>query len=144
MKALLLLLAVIVGLAAGFGLERPSRAPLRHVIPQPRDAFSNRNSPVVFEGVVLERLESPMRWCGISASFQGVRYRVEAVNSGPISLSEQVIFHVLAGPPLCEKELPVLSKSIFRKGRKLIVRAEMTPAGDYVGWEHAGDVQVLK
>lgn len=40
MKALLLLLIVIGGLAAGFGFERPSPAPLHQVILQPRDAFS--------------------------------------------------------------------------------------------------------
>lgn len=76
--------------------------------------------------------------------FQGIRYRVESVDSGPIEPGEQVVYHALVGPPLCERDEPILSQSIFRVGQKLRVKAERTPAGDFVGWEQAENAQILQ
>lgn len=111
---------------------------------QPRRAFEGKNAPVEFEGVVLKRLPSPRIWSGGFATFQGVRYSVTKVVSGPMEPGDHIVYHVLVGPPLCERNEPVLSRRIFRVGPKLHVRGEGTPAGDCVGWEKANSVQILK
>jgi len=130
---------LLVCAAAGCGTRSASTA-----IPQPRDAFSQQNEAAAFEGVVLERLPSPGFWAGFFSSFQGIRYKVTRVLAGPVTDGEIVVYHVLVGPPLCEKDEPVLSKAIFKVGNRLRVKAERTPAGDYVSWEQASNVTVLR
>ncbi len=111
---------------------------------QPRRAFEGKNVRIEFEGVVLERLSSPKIWSGGFATFQGIRYSVAKVISGPMKPGEHIVYHVLVGPPLCERDEPVLSYRIFKVGQRLRVKAERTPAGDYVGWEKANSVRILK
>jgi hypothetical protein len=112
--------------------------------PQPEDPWRGARAPVVFQGLVLERLPSPEVWCGIVATFQGVRYRVDSVASGPMEPGERVVYHALVGPPLCERDEPVLSREIFRVGQRLRVSCERTEAGEFVGWEQPGSVEVLR
>ena len=114
------------------------------IIPQPKDAFSGKNTPVVFEGVVRERLEPPGHWSGAFAAWQGVRYHVDLVVSGPMELGDVIVYHAVVGPPLCEPDKPELSRSIFRVGQKLRVKAERTPAGDFVVWEQAENVRIIQ
>ena len=57
---------------------------------------------------------------------------------------ERVVYHALVGPPLCERDEPILSQRIFRVGQRLRVKGERTPAGDFVGWEQAESVQILR
>ena len=93
-----------------FGSWRKKTASLnlpKVTIPQPTDAFNGMRTSIEFEGVILERLPSPRAWSGIFAWFQGVRYQVETVSSGPIKKGEHVVYHVLVGPPLCEDSEPI-------------------------------------
>ena len=113
-------------------------------IQQPKDAFSGSNAPVVFEGIVTERLRSPRIWCGVLATFQGVRYRVDKVTSGLMEPGERVVYHALVGPPLCEQDEAILSRSIFRLGQRLRVVGERTPSGEFVAWEQAENVRILR
>src|SRR5262245_30009468 len=80
----------------------------------PRGYLSGTNTPVEFDGVILERLPSPRIWCGLFATFQGIRYRVESVISGPIEPGEQIVYYHLLGPPVCERNEPILSKKLFQ------------------------------
>jgi hypothetical protein len=129
---------VAVGLLSAAGLVQTAAGSDR-----PRRAFEGKNVRVEFEGVVLERLPSPRIWSGVLATFQGIRYRVDKVLAGPTKPGDQIVYHVLVGPPLCESGEAILSQRIFKVGQRLHVRAERTPAGDYVGWENADSVLIL-
>ena len=113
--------------------------PIRH----PLNMMSPR-IPVVFQGVVVERLHSDGSWCGYAATFQGIRYRAEKIESGPLKTGEVVVFHALVGPPLCEPDTPELSRTIFKVGQRLRIKAELTSDGDLLGWEAADNAQILQ
>jgi len=142
MKTLFCLLLGIAGLTAGTSTSSESSSQ-PDIIPQPRIDFAAPTEPVVFVGTVVRRLESPGFWAGYMASFQGVVYRVEKVESGPMKPGEQTVFHVLVGGPLCE-DTPIVSRKIFRVGQRLKIKAERTSFGDYVGWEQAENVEIVK
>ncbi|HEX5138938.1 MAG TPA: hypothetical protein VFY93_18350 [Planctomycetota bacterium] len=108
----------------------------------PQPDSRERTAQVTFEGLVMERLPSAGAWCGVAATFQGVRYRVDTVESGPMEPGQQVVYHALVGPPLCERDAPVLSREIFRVGQRLRVECERTAKGEFVAWERAESVQV--
>lgn len=120
----------------------------RHVpgeVERPREVFTQPRTPVVFQGVVLERKKSDGFWSGVLEAYQAVRYRVEAVESGPMApTGEVVVFHALVGPPLCEADVPELSKTIFKVGQRVQVQAERTAAGDYVCGNGAESVRPLE
>lgn len=111
-------------------------------VPQPR--LGGTTSPLEFTGTITERLESPRVWCGIIATFQGVRYRVDAGAEGLVPGSECIVYHALVGPPLCEKSEPVLSHNIFRVGKQLRLKCERHSSGDLVGWERSDSARPVR
>ncbi len=98
--------------------------------------------PVVFEGEVVERLESDGFWCGYLASFQGIRYRTSAAAVGNAK-GEVVVYHYLVGPPHCEEDEPTLSKRIFAVGNRLRIQATRNAKGTYYCSEAAENVQMI-
>lgn len=107
------------------------------------DAYSGSNQPVEFEGVVIERLPSMQVWAGWLPSYQGIKYDVNRVISGPITNGIHIVQHLLVGPPLCESNTRVLSSNIFKLGQTLHLKAELTPDGQYVGGEQADAAHII-
>jgi hypothetical protein len=134
-----LILAFVVGCVSDAPKKRPS-------LHQPANALSGADNPVVFEGTVLGRLESPGSRSSMQFTFyQGIRYRVDKVVSGPISRGNVVVYHLLGGQPLTDADVPELSKEIFKTGRKLRVRAEKTREGEYVvPYDDPNTVAIIK
>lgn len=114
---------------------------------QPRgNAFTGNNTPVVFTGVVLQRLRPSGFWAGVTPAWQGVRYRVESVSVGTISQPEVIVAHVIVGGnALYRNDYPALSKRLFRVGARLRIHAEQLPeTGDLVCWEQESNVEQLE
>ena len=106
---------------------------LKPRIAQPAYPHSGDDSPVVFEGTVVERLESPGGSSGLGFAFyQGIRYHVDKVISGKVGWGDVVVFHILTGPPLTSPQIGALDPEIFKVGRKLRIRAGRTTDGEYV------------
>ena len=127
--------------------EEPKEIGLKkdaQVIHPPRGFMGEGLQDVVFEGEVLERLDSMGIWSGYIDSFQRIRYKVLKVTQGPVEKYEIIVHHVLVyGSALCEKT-PQLSHEIFRVGNTLMITAKKTAEGDYVGWEQAENAIVIK
>src|SRR4051812_42342245 len=75
---------------------------------QPKNAFRVEGSPIVLLGTVQSVLPSPGGLSIVTSFFQGVKYRVEKVESGQISRGNVTVYHMLVGPPMTEKDSPEL------------------------------------
>jgi hypothetical protein len=140
-KTLALLLIASLSLLAGCVSDQPPKP--KPKVAQPNDPFSGANSPIIFQGTVLGRLPSPGAVSGIFTFFQGVRYRVNKVESGNMHGGEVIVYHILSTPPLTQKDQPELSEEIFKPGNKLRVRCERTRNGDYVDVYGTNTVEVM-
>ena len=97
----------------------------------PRHEENHANeSEVVFEGVVLERPYGPGIWPGILDTYQTVKFEVKKVISGPVEEKQVDVIFSLASP-LTEKGSPEVSKTLFKVGNKLKIRAMKTADGEY-------------
>jgi hypothetical protein len=123
-------LITLLSLPGGCISDQPPKT--KPKVMQPNNPFSGADSPVVFEGTVLERLPSPGAVSGLFTFFQGVRYHVNKVESGDLHRGEVVVYHILSTPPLTQQDKAELSEEIFKPGNRLKIRCEKTRDGDYV------------
>ncbi len=115
----------------------------KSAIPYPHHSCVENCQEVKFQGVVLERLPSAGIWCGSFATYQGVRFKITKILEGPITENEIIVFYPLVSSSLLFEDTPVLSTFIFRVGRKLMIKAGKTSAGEYVATENASNVTKL-
>ena len=111
---------------------------------QPKNAYRVEGAPIVFQGTVQSVLPSPGGLSIVTSFFQGVKYRVDKVESGQMSRGNVTVYHMLVGPPMTEKDSPELSHTMFAPGTKVRVRCQKTHDGEYVDTYGVNTVEVIK